>query len=854
LGSAGTIYIQFTARTDAFDKRMDRMVKKLNRHANRIKRLGRDMTYGFTVPLLGLAMATVMASANYETAFAGVRKTVNATGTEFRVLTEDIRGMSREVPASVVQISSVAEAAGQLGIKTKNIKSFSRVMIDLGETTDMAAADAAKSLARLANITQMPQSKFDRLGSTVVNLGNNLATTESEIVDMGLRIAGAGSVVGMTEHQILSFAGAMSSVGVESQAGGTAVSTMVVNIAKAVENGGAKLKDFASVAGMSANEFKIAFKTDAADAIADFITGLGQVNATGGNVFGTLEKLELTEKRLQRALLSTAQAGELVHKSLELGRAGWRENNALTKEAGLRYATFASKVKILRNRITDISATFGGPVKATLSDLIDDIGPLLNKVDKIADGFARLNPTVRKHLLVLTAVTAAIGPAAMAVGFLGKGYVAVWQLLPKLSTGLKLVGKATAGVSRSILTKLVPSLGAVSLPVLLIIGALVVAVGAWYKWRDQITKAVVGAYKATKTWLVGGFNTIFDKVREGLNKVLGFFDGLWTGITGTVAGIYNSVKTWLADNLGGVFNWIGKALSKVIGFFHGLYVKVSAFLGKTVDGLKTTLGEVKEFAKETGTALAGATEKIAKVTWAGVKGVGEGLKMAGADLGKLLESMVGPLPDKFHDMLGSLFQSKAAGGADADSGPLGSIARSADDAGNKLDDLGKKSNAVIKGIEDASTSWASGFTDAIANMVKTGKLEFRSLADSIISDLIRIQVQAAVTNPLSKFLSGLWSGGPDLKLAGIGPLDGDSIGFGSGIIGLPKYERDGPTGIDMTVNVVENSPIATSDVKLSSDGKTLDVIIGDIVGQQIASGKHNRALQAASLDSRGVRR
>ena len=110
--------------------------------------------------------------------------------------------MSNELPASANEIAKVAEAAGQLGIQTENILSFTRTMIDLGESTNLSAEQAATALARFANITQMPQDEFDKLGSVIVDLGNNLATTEAEIVEMGLRLAGAGGQIGRAEHKL----------------------------------------------------------------------------------------------------------------------------------------------------------------------------------------------------------------------------------------------------------------------------------------------------------------------------------------------------------------------------------------------------------------------------------------------------------------------------------------------------------------------------------------------------------------------------------------------------------------------------------------------------------------------------
>src|SRR5690606_40400737 len=64
-------------------------------------------------------------------AFAGVRKTVDATEAEFQRLSTGIRRMSREIPVAATELAGIAESAGQLGIQNKHILKFTRVMADL---------------------------------------------------------------------------------------------------------------------------------------------------------------------------------------------------------------------------------------------------------------------------------------------------------------------------------------------------------------------------------------------------------------------------------------------------------------------------------------------------------------------------------------------------------------------------------------------------------------------------------------------------------------------------------------------------------------------------------------------------
>ena len=62
---------------------------------------------------------------------------------------------------------------------------------------------------------------------------------------------------------------------------------------------------------------------------------------------------------------------------------------------------------------------------------------------------------------------------------------------------------------------------------------------------------------------------------------------------------------------------------------------------------------------------------------------------------------------------------------------------------------------AAKQAERAVTSAFKGMEDAMVQFVTTGKVDFNSLANSIIADLVRIQIQKMITLPLAGWMSGL---------------------------------------------------------------------------------------------------
>ncbi len=332
--------------------------------------------------------ASISVGSEFESAFAGVKKTVTATDSELAQMRDELRQMAKEMPMTASGLSEIAEAAGQLGIQNENLMDFTKTMADMSVATNLTSEEAATEFAQFANITGMSQEYFDELGSSVVALGNTMATNEADIVSMGMRIAAAGDQVGLSEAEIMAYAASLSSVGIEAEAGGTAFSKLLVNLQMAAETG-QNLKNYAKVAGMTGAEFKKAFQEDASGAINAFLAGLNDTERNGKSAIAVLTEMGITEVRLRDTLIRSAGASDMLESALKTSDEAWQENVALANEAAQRYATFENQCGILGNKITDIGISVYDDLRPGLTEAItlanDFVDGLAGQEDVIGD-------------------------------------------------------------------------------------------------------------------------------------------------------------------------------------------------------------------------------------------------------------------------------------------------------------------------------------------------------------------------------------------------------------------------------------------------------------------------------------
>lgn len=562
---------------DDFQKKMSFNGKGFYNMGKGLESVGSSLMKSVTMPVVAGAGAVSAAAISFEDSFADVRKTVDATEDQFGQLEDAIISMSKEIPVSANEISQIMASGGQLGIYTENLEKFTRVVADLKVATNLGD-EGADLMAKFANITGMDQGNFDRLGSTIVALGNNTATTEADIMAMAMRLAGAGSQVGMTEDQILGLSAALSSVGIEAEAGGSAMSKVMIKIASAVEQGGDSLEDLASVTGMSIDAFSRLFKADPAKALQGFIQGLGDTERNGKSTIVMLDELGLKEVRVRDTLLRATNASDLFNKTLDIGSQAWEDNTALAHEASEKYKTMQSRLIMLKNRVFALAKDFGELLLPSIEKLVD-------KGEAVLEWLSNLDDGAKENIINFAKYAAAIGPVIFVLGKVSRTIGKVFLKFGDLAGAIKKSGGLLKFLTMPWM-KFIVIAGLVAAAVFLIIKN-------WDKIKAKaeevfpgIDQTFANMWESIKTIFsaIAGFLGAF--VEGAKVKMLAFFEAIQPVINflaPMVKGVIDNVLSLLdglLEFLAGVFtgNWEQ--------IWHGLVKSVSSIFGGVVEVVK----------------------------------------------------------------------------------------------------------------------------------------------------------------------------------------------------------------------------------------------------------------------------
>lgn len=624
-----------------------RAMQTVNKYDDSIRNVGMSMRSVGTSSLIYMTMPAVAAmggaikaSVDWEQSLAGVAKTTNMSGKELQGMGNEITAMSNKMPFAATEIAGVAEAAGQLGVKKNEITDFTETMMNMSVATNLSADEAATEFARFANAAGMPIQDVDRLGASVVALGNTTATTEKEIVEMGQRLAGAGSQAGFSADEIMSISAAMSSVGINAEAGGTAMTQIFNKVTKATAEGGDTLDNFAKTAGMSAEEFSTTWENNPTKALAAFVKGLGNTEGGAKGVLKALDSVGIKGIREADTIRRMSNNHKILDEALKTGAQGWKDNTALTDEAAIRYETMGSKLKMLRNTFVNFLRTVGDAVAPAVIKLSDVLTGLFEKLQHTSKGtriaiavFAGLAAIIPPLLIsggLLLILLSNMAKSMIFLGGLSKGggilaglKVAFSSLLSPIGqviTKLPLIGTAFGALSGPI--------GWITLAVIGIGTALVIAYKKSETFRNIVNSAINGVVIGFKMlWssvmsvlapmgqAIVGFGqqiaSVFTKfwaqdgpmLTQAFRNILAIALPIFRSIGNVVLTVFNSIRTVIVTVLSTLWTIISPIMTALksqfsiaFGFIKNTVVNVFNLIKGVISGvLNVVLGIVKIF-------------------------------------------------------------------------------------------------------------------------------------------------------------------------------------------------------------------------------------------------------------------
>lgn len=477
-----------------------------------------------------------IASASYdlEDAFTNMMKTVDGSDEQYKHLKDAAVEASLTNPVSADQILNVEALGGQLGFTIDELEEFQRVANGLDISTNMSWEEASTNMAQFANIMKMDHDDIGRYGAAIVDLGNNFATTEADISDMAMRIAGAGATLGLSEADVLGLSAALTSMGLTAEAGGSSISQIMLKIDKAVANGTAGVQEYADKAGMSVGQFLDHVKSLDNDALTDFAKGLGTtakdlqsstVEASeqlktwaetagydsaekfaqawnespikalqavfsgmdaaaedGTNIALLLDDLNIKTIRQGDVARRLASNSGLLTEAVNASNNAWRENIALDTEVERRNSSLSGRMDVLSNAFTAVKTELGEGLTPWVEAGIEALTGFVKALDSMSDG------TKSAIIGILGITTALAGGGSIwaaasehidkMFSIMAKSGGSIISSIPVLFGNIgSAVGAATAAVKAFVMAH--ATLLSIVGPLALIVGGLVI------KWKQE---------------------------------------------------------------------------------------------------------------------------------------------------------------------------------------------------------------------------------------------------------------------------------------------------------------------------------------------------------------------------------
>ena len=583
---------QEAATTSTALAKIDEIGGKMENLGNSIAGVGKTIM-PISTAVGGLGIAAVKTAADFDSAMSQVAAVSGATGDDLQSLRDKAREMGEKTKFSASEAAQAMNYMAMAGWKSKDMISGIDGIMNLAAASgeDLATtSDIVTDALTAFGLSAADSGHFADILAAASSNANTNVSMMGETFKYCAPIAGA---LGFSAEDTAEAIGLMANAGIKSSQAGTALRTIMNNLAGEVKISGQAIGDV-TIATTNAD----GSMRSLSDILADCRVAFGGLTES--------EKAQAAESLVGKnamsgflALMNAAPADiEKLSGAID-NCDGTAEKMAATMQDNLM-----GQLTILKSQLEELAISFGEMLMPAIRNIVTKIQEFVDKLNGMDEG-------TREMVLKIGLLVAALGPFLVILGTTIAKIGTAMKGFVQLANGFNKLKVAVQG-GTGLFGKLGAAIGGISAPVVAVvavIGTLVAAFLHLWNTNEGFREAIIGTWNTIQETV----STFCQGIVDRLNA-LGFS---FQDITQVISAVWNGFCSLLAPVFEGAFQAIAVVLSTVLNVITGILdVFIGLFTGNWSQmwtGIQTIFSGVWEGIKGVLSAAVGIIQGIVDV-------------------------------------------------------------------------------------------------------------------------------------------------------------------------------------------------------------------------------------------------
>lgn len=604
---------------DILQKKSKNLSGSLSGIGSSLSGVGKSLTKGVTTPIVALGTAAVTASANFEKNMSKVSAISGATGSNLEKLKNKAMEMGAKTKFSASESAQAFQYMAMAGWKTEDmLKGIDGIMnlaaadgLDLATTSDIVT-DALTAFGLKA-------SDSGHFADVLAKASSSANTNVSMLGESFKYCAPIAGAMGYSVEDVAVALGTMANSGIKASSAGTALRTMITNLAKPTDDMAAAM-DYLGISLQNEdgsmkslmevmNDLRGAFSNckmpmdEFQKQLQNIETAHDNGNLSDKKYAAALE--DLTEKAYGaegalKAKYAATLAGKtgmsgllaIVNTSTKdwdsLTEAIYNADGTTKKMADTMIDNLSGSITLMKSALEGLAIQFGEILTPIVRNITEHITSLAEKMSKLSN-------EEKEQIVNVAAIVAAVGPLIAIIGKLFtlsgnivNGFSLVTGAGSKLITGFTnmreamalsnaglVAFSAEAKASAMAASPLGAAIGGITAPVLVVVAAIAALTAAFvYLWKtnEDFRNNIKGIWND----IVGNVNKFCNQFVEAINS-LGFN---FKYITEVIKAVLDALCSILAPMFEYTFKQISNTIKVCLDIIMGvLNVFIGLFTG-----------------------------------------------------------------------------------------------------------------------------------------------------------------------------------------------------------------------------------------------------------------------------------